>query len=144
MSEPDEQEVAEALASVTKVAKKRQKEAKKQKTIAQKMHEAMTDPTLEKKLSPAKAFIQSLDGDYLSVSDVADELGVSDALVRKLSRRKTIKAPSYTAPFAGKQMGLYTADDVEELRQYVDQNWNEIQITPTDKGEDVEDQGEEG
>lgn len=142
MSEPDPNEVEEALASVTKVAKKRQKEAKRKKTIAQKMHEAMTDPTLEKKLSPAKAFIQSLDGEYLSVADVADELEVSAALIRKLSRRKTIKAPSFTAPFAGKQMGLYTSEDVDELRQYIDDNWNEVQITPNDKGDDGEDQSE--
>lgn len=141
MSDPTNTEVAEALTAVTKEAKERKSKAKRERTISQRMHDAMTDPTLEKKMSPAKAFIQSLDGDYMSVNDVAAELGVSDALVRKLSRRKTITAPSFTAPFAGKKMGLYTKEDVEELRAHVNTNWNDVQITKNDKGEDDEDQG---
>jgi hypothetical protein len=69
--------------------------------------------------APAIAYVRSLGIDAQVSSQVAEELGVSVQLVRKLRTSGDFKAPSLEVPFGKNKIFLYTPEDVEELRAYV-------------------------
>jgi len=74
-----------------------------------------------KKLSPAERHVRSLGCDFFMVSEVAEVLGISPATVRKLIPNDDLDAPSFWVRFGDKaQIYLYTAQDVQELRDYLD------------------------
>lgn len=69
--------------------------------------------------SPVVDYVRSL-GDYKITSEVATELGISDGLVRRLAKKRVTQAPSKVAPFGDTHVALYTPDDVEALRTYLE------------------------
>jgi len=69
--------------------------------------------------SPVIDYVRSL-GDYRATSEVAEELGISVGLVRKLAKKRVTQAPSKVAPFGDTHVHLYTPDDVEALRTYLE------------------------
>lgn len=69
--------------------------------------------------APAIAYVRSLGIDALVASQVAKELNVSVQLVRKLRKDEQFTAPSMEVPFGTNVIYLYTPEDVEELRAYV-------------------------
>lgn len=71
--------------------------------------------------SPVIDYVRSL-GNYQVTSEVAEELGVSDGLVRKLAKKRVTQAPSKIAPFGTTHVHLYTPGDVKALRKYLDEN----------------------
>lgn len=72
----------------------------------------------EKGEAPAKAYIRSLGIDGLLASEVADEVGCSVQLIRKLQKDSAFKAPSLVTPYGKNKIYIYTPEDVEEIRQY--------------------------
>jgi len=70
--------------------------------------------------APAIAYVRSLGIDALVSSQVADEVGMSVQLVRKLRKNPAFKAPSMEVEYGQTIIYLYTPEDVEELRAY----WN--------------------
>lgn len=73
----------------------------------------------EKGEAPAIAYVRSLGMNALVASQVADEIGCSVQLVRKLQKDKRVKAPSFEVPYGRNKIYLYTPEDVEELRQHL-------------------------
>lgn len=73
----------------------------------------------EKTESPVTMYVRSLDGDYRTTAEVAKELGVSTAMVRKLARNRDTKAPSFVAPFGRIRISLYTPEDIAELKEFL-------------------------
>lgn len=71
------------------------------------------------KQSPVISYVRSL-GDFKVASEVADELDVSVALIRKLARNRVTQAPSKVAPFGNSRVHLYTPEDVTALREYLE------------------------
>jgi len=69
--------------------------------------------------SPVISYVRSL-GDYKVSSEVAEELGVSIELVRKMARNRVTQAPSYVAPFGETHVNLYTDEDIQALRDHLD------------------------
>jgi hypothetical protein len=69
--------------------------------------------------APAIAYVRSLGMNALVASQVADEVGCSVQLVRKLQKDDSFKAPSFQVPYGKNKIFLYTPEDVEEIRQYV-------------------------
>ena len=71
-------------------------------------------------ISPVTEYVRSLDGDYKTTQEVADELGVSAQLIRKWSRNpRPTQAPSFIAPFGKIKINLYTPEDIQSLRDYM-------------------------
>lgn len=68
--------------------------------------------------APAKAYVRSLGIDGKLASEVADEVGCSVQLVRKLQKDPDIKAPSLFVPYGKNKIYIYTPEDVEEIRGY--------------------------
>lgn len=96
------------------------------------VRENTTKPSRRKKLdhkrkgkkgrtSPVVDYVRSL-GDFKVTSEVAEELGVSDGLVRKLAKKRVTQAPSKIAPFGETHVHLYTPGDIDALRAYLDEN----------------------
>lgn len=71
--------------------------------------------------APAKAYIRSLGIEGLLASEVADEVGCSVNLVRKLQKDPDIKAPSLEVGYGKNKIYVYLPADVEEIRTY----WND-------------------
>lgn len=71
--------------------------------------------------SPVIDYIRSL-GDYRSTGEVASILGKSEAWVRKAAAKRWTQAPSYVAPFGDTHVNLYTEEDVEALKAYIEEN----------------------
>lgn len=69
--------------------------------------------------SPVIDYIRSL-GDYRSTGEVAKEIGKSQAWVRKAAAKRWTQAPSYVAPFGNTRVNLYTEEDVDALKAYID------------------------
>lgn len=80
----------------------------------------------EEQVSPVIRYVRNLDGDYHTTGEVADELGVSDQLIRKWARQRVADVPSYVAPFGNTHIYLYTSDDIEQLREYHDRRYKVI------------------
>lgn len=68
--------------------------------------------------APAIAYVRSLGIDGLVASQVADEIGCSVQLIRKLQKDPSFKAPSVEVPYGKNKIYVYTPADVEELRSY--------------------------
>lgn len=68
--------------------------------------------------SPVTAFVRNL-GDYHTTCEVAEILGVSESLIRKLSKEKVTQAPSYVAPFGKIYIYLYTKEDITVLKDHM-------------------------
>lgn len=71
--------------------------------------------------SPVTDYIRSL-GDYKSTGEVAEILGKSEGWVRKAAAKRWTQAPSFVAPFGDTHVNLYTDEDVEALREYIEAN----------------------
>lgn len=71
--------------------------------------------------SPVVDYVRSL-GDYLTTSEVAEQLDMSPQWVRKAAEKRWTQAPSFVAPFGNTHVNLYTHEDVEALRQYLKDN----------------------
>jgi hypothetical protein len=71
-----------------------------------------------RKLGPARAYLNSLGIGAKSQAEVARELDVSVNTLRKLLTNPDLNAPSYIADWGGRQIYIYTPDDVTELREY--------------------------
>jgi hypothetical protein len=69
--------------------------------------------------SPVKDYIRSL-GDYKSTKEVAEELGKSEGWVRKAAAKRWTQAPSYVAPFGDTHVNLYTEEDIQALKDYIE------------------------
>lgn len=72
-----------------------------------------------KRTSPVRSYVRSLGKDLKTVGEVAEELGISESYVRKLSDSPKVKAPTYVAPFGQYEIRVYTPADVEELREHI-------------------------
>jgi len=72
----------------------------------------------ERGASPADKLISSLDGTYYKLSEVAVLVGRSDITIRRLIRKKRIKAPSYQIRQGTSYYYLFTPEDVQELKDY--------------------------
>ena len=85
--------------------------------------------------SPVVRLFRSLPpGLYMSSREVADELGVSSSLIRKMARREELNAPT-TCIVSGKfRAYLYTKEDVDEIRQYLE--GKQVKVAKYDKKED--------
>jgi hypothetical protein len=68
--------------------------------------------------SPADRLVESLDGEYFKLTDVAIQLNVSESSLRRLRKREGLRAPSFEIRQGGMHIYLYTPDDVDELRNY--------------------------
>jgi hypothetical protein len=68
--------------------------------------------------SPVTDYVRSL-GAYQTTAEVAEELGMSDAWVRKAAAKRWTQAPSFVAPFGDTHVNLYTKEDVEALRKLI-------------------------
>jgi len=71
-----------------------------------------------KKLDPATKFVRSLSGDYYLLREAAVALGVSPRVLRHyIKRGETSLGPSYAANMGKVRIYLYTAEDVERIRE---------------------------
>lgn len=77
---------------------------------------------------PVIAYVRNL-GDYFTSSEVAEQLDVSPGWVRKAARERWTQAPSWVAPYGRNHVYLFTSEDVEALRSYLDHP----SIVPTDQ-----------
>lgn len=114
--EPGDEEVADALTDLYAEMKG--------------VEENTTEPTRSKPLdherkgkkgrtSPVTDYVRSL-GDYFTTSEVAEAVGKSEQWVRKAARKRWTQAPSFVAPFGQTHVNLYTQDDVDALKAYID------------------------
>ena len=71
--------------------------------------------------SPVIKHIKEL-GDYYATSEVATELGVSAQLIRKIAKNRETQAPSFVAPFGRSHVNLYTKEDIEAIREYLNKD----------------------
>lgn len=115
-NEPDEEEIRAAFADEyrdLKGVKDNQTEPRRRAKLDHKRKgkKGRTSPVIE--------YVRAL-GDYKVASEVAEELGVSPAFVRKLAKIRATQAPSKVAPFGDTHVFLYTEEDVEALRKYID------------------------
>lgn len=77
-----------------------------------------TKPKEPFKGSPVTAYVRSL-GDYKTVQEVADILGIAPQTVRKYAANRVTQAPSFYAPFGKTKVYLYTKEDIQALRDYL-------------------------
>ena len=74
--------------------------------------------------SPVTMLIESLDGDYKTVNDVAKQFGIHKETVRRLIKAKNrdgspkVKAPSKAVQRGEMVIYLFTAEDMAELSEY--------------------------
>lgn len=71
--------------------------------------------------SGVRSIIAQVDGDYYTTSEVAKELGVSVGTIRRWYRATELglKAPSKKITRGKLTIYLYTEDDLEELRLFM-------------------------
>lgn len=74
------------------------------------------------RVSPVLRYVRSLGEDLMTVGEVAEELDVSESYIRKISDKRYTQAPSYLARFGKYKLRVYTQDDVEALRDYIEGN----------------------
>lgn len=74
--------------------------------------------------SPVTVLIESLDGDYKTVKDVAAQFGVHKETIRRLCKAKNedgtdkVHAPSKAMQQGGMLIYLFTPEDMDELAEY--------------------------
>lgn len=115
--EPDDEDVQGAFADLYRDVKGVKDNETKRRRRKKLDHERKGK---KGRTSPVIDYVRSL-GDYKVVSEVAKELGVSDALIRKLTKNRVTQAPSKVAPFGETHVHLFTDEDVEALRDYLDE-----------------------
>jgi hypothetical protein len=76
--------------------------------------------TKKKRGNPVRKFVERLDGDFYITQDAAEMLGVSVQTLRKYRKDGITTAPSKWIPYGKTRVFLYTKEDVETLRQYLD------------------------
>lgn len=69
-------------------------------------------------MSPAARLVSRLDGQYYLLSEVADLLGKDPMTLRRAMYNKRVKAPSFEVWEGKMKVYAYTADDIQELREY--------------------------
>lgn len=115
--EPDEMEIAKAMIDVYgDLRGVEENTGKKRPNLSN--HERKG---AKGKKSPVSDYIRSL-GDYYSTKEVAEKLGRSEGWVRKAANRRWTQAPSYVAPFGDTHVNLYTPEDIQALREYIESN----------------------
>lgn len=72
------------------------------------------------RVSPVKKYVRSLGRNFKVVSEVAEELGVSSSFIRLISDEKRVDVPTYKAQYGKHEIRVYTPDDVEKIRQYLE------------------------
>ena len=88
-------------------------------------HEPRTTPEAVKRtnhpsggVSPAARLVSSLDGQYYLLSEVADILNKDQMTIRRAMYKGRVKAPSLEVWEGKMKVYVYTADDIQELREY--------------------------
>lgn len=77
-----------------------------------------------KRKSPAQVILESLDGDFKTMRDMADRYGVHIETMRRLCRATKpdgsyrVKAPSAAVQSGEMTIYLFTVEDVDELDEY--------------------------
>lgn len=69
-------------------------------------------------VSPAARLVSNLDGQYYLLSEVAEILGKDPMTLRRAMYNNRVKAPSYEVWEGKMKVYAYTADDIQELREY--------------------------
>lgn len=79
------------------------------------------------RISPVVDFVNKLPGreNYFTASQVAEKLGVAGSTVRHYARKGVLPIPSYHAMFGDVKISLFTAEDIELLRKYLE-NRNQV------------------
>ena len=74
--------------------------------------------SVSSRVFPFGNIISRLEGDYKTISEVSEELGVSQGRIRYATRQEYVKAPSMEITRGKAKILLYTQEDMEELRIY--------------------------
>lgn len=83
------------------------------------------DITPNKRISPATRMLNEIEGDYLSVGQIAERYGVHPETIRRLIKATNkdgspkLKAPSKAARQGGLIIYLFTTEDVAEMDAYM-------------------------
>jgi len=75
----------------------------------------------ETRISPAQRIIDSLDGDFKTMRQTAELVGVHIETLRRLCRTPRVKAPSKATKQGKLVIYLFTPEDVEEVKAYFNQ-----------------------
>jgi hypothetical protein len=72
------------------------------------------------RVPPAIAYVRSLDGEFYLLSEVAEQVGVSQGTLRKLVHADPpkVSAPSYMGNQGDMNIYLFTPEDVTEIKAY--------------------------
>lgn len=70
---------------------------------------------------PSDRLISSLPGTYYKLSEVSILVGRSEASLRRLMRKRLLKAPSYQVDQGKNTYYLYTPEDVAEIKHHYEQ-----------------------
>lgn len=65
-----------------------------------------------------KKYVHSLGEGFMTISEVAEQLGRPESTVRRVSDSGVTQAPSFVAPFGRWDIRVYTPDDLEALREH--------------------------
>lgn len=91
-----------------------------------------SDVQAETRTSPAQRIIDSLDGEYLTMRQTAEQCGVHIETLRRLCRSGRVNAPSKATKSGKLVIYLFTAEDVEEVQNYFS-NRDKLQNTTGSK-----------
>lgn len=86
------------------------------------------DVQAESRTSPAQRIIDSLGGEYLTMRQTAELVGVHIETLRRLCRTPRVNAPSKATKSGKLVIYLFTPEDVEEVQAYFD-NRDRLQET---------------
>lgn len=75
---------------------------------------------------------------YQTTVEVADQLGVSRSLIRKIQRKNPYGVPSMAVMFGRLQVFLYTAEDVEIIRGYLKERQGQLPYANPNRDSNVE------
>lgn len=75
-------------------------------------------PKKKPRKSPAAQIVESLEGDYLTVRQMADKVGVHPETMRRLCRTDKVSAPSNAVRSGDMTIYLFSSDDVQEITEY--------------------------
>jgi hypothetical protein len=98
----------------------------------------MNKPPYERKgrTSPVIEYVRSLGEDFLTGGEVASILDCSSSYIRKISNGKEgPHVPSYKARFGKHTIRIYTPEDVELIREYIE---SRFKLEKNDGQEDQE------
>lgn len=86
---------------------------------------SIADATVTKRQSPADRIIEALEGDYMTVKQMAARYGVHPETIRRLIKatdkegERRVTAPSAAVQQGGLVIYLFTTDDVAEMDAYM-------------------------